>query len=80
MRIGKRAATITSARLYSAARLSAEAITATGNVGIGLPRYLVLLGDALQSLPPVPVTRPVNSSAAPAGAIPGLVPRSPRTR
>jgi hypothetical protein len=70
MRVGKQAATITSQRLYSAARLSAEAITATSNVGIGLPRYLVLLGDALQSLPPVPNARPIIGSASPADAVP----------
>jgi hypothetical protein len=70
MRVGKQAATITSARLYSAARQSAEAITATGNIAIGLPRYLVLLGDALQSLPPVPNARPITSSASPADAAP----------
>jgi hypothetical protein len=64
MRIGKRAASITSQRLYSAARLSAEAITATGNIGIGLPRYLVLLGDALQSQPPSPPVRPSSGSAS----------------
>jgi hypothetical protein len=64
MRVAKRSDTITSERLYSAARLSAEAITATGSVAIGLPRYLVLLGDALQSLPPPsPPARPVNGAA-----------------
>jgi hypothetical protein len=45
MRVARGSAKVVSERLYSAARLSAEAITATGSVAIGLPRYLVLLGD-----------------------------------
>jgi hypothetical protein len=79
MRVAKRSATITSERLSSAARVSAEAIAASGTIAIGLPCYLVLLGDALQSLPPAPAVRPiVGSAAAPGGA--GPRPIRDRTR
>jgi hypothetical protein len=79
MRVARGSGRVISDRLYSAARQSAEAITATGSVAIGLPRYLVLLGDALPSLPPAPAARPiVGSAAAPAGA--GPRPISGRTR
>lgn len=70
MRVARGSGRVISDRLYSAARQSAEAITATGSVAIGLPRYLVLLGDALQSLPPTPVARPIAGSPSPAGAAP----------
>lgn len=66
MRVARGSIRVISDRLYSAARQSAEAITATGSVAIGLPRYLVLLGDALQSLPPrSPLARPVNGASQP---------------
>ena len=65
MRVARGSARVISERLYSAARQSAEAITATGNVAIGLPRYLVLLGDALRSLPQSPPARPANGASQP---------------
>jgi hypothetical protein len=76
MRVARGSAKVVSERLYNAARLSAEAITATGSVAIGLPRYLVLLGDALQTLPPSPPARP-DICAAPR---PAATARQVRTR
>jgi hypothetical protein len=69
MRVARGSGRVISDRLYSAARQSAEAITATGSVAIGLPRYLVLLGDALQSLPPSPPARPVNGASQPPACV-----------
>jgi hypothetical protein len=67
MRVGRGSTRVISERLYSAARQSAEAISATGSVAIGLPRYLVLLGDALQNLPPSPSVRSNGAAPAPRG-------------
>jgi hypothetical protein len=39
------------AGLDDAARIAAQTIQATGDVATGIPRFLLLLGDRLQSLP-----------------------------
>ena len=58
MRVGKSSNKIASMRLDSAVKLSVEAIRAAGDPAFTLPRFLILLGDSLQSAPPI---RPASS-------------------
>jgi hypothetical protein len=58
MRVGKRSQQVTGLRLDSLAQASARAIRDAGGTPYQLGRFLVRLGDALQSSPASPITQP----------------------
>jgi hypothetical protein len=65
MRVGKSAGKIAALRLDQAARASADAIRATGNEALGVARFLVRLGDHLQSSAPVSPAPPSRLTVSP---------------
>jgi hypothetical protein len=65
VRVGRSGDKTLSLKLDQAARASAEAIRGTGNEALGVARFLVRLGDALQTAPGALQSSPVVSPVSP---------------